>query len=402
MYQISEQIELPTGFKAGAGKGAIKADRLDVALMVSEPEANAGAVFTRNKVFAAPVVQCREALADSQGRVRAVVVNSGCANACTGDEGLANARRMATIDAKVTGAPEVSTLACSTGTIGIQLPMDRVEAGILAAAADLSDDGLGRVARAIMTTDTCPKSFSVVAEIAGVPVTVTGLAKGSGMIEPNMATMLAYVMTDAAVSQPALQAATAQAAELSFNSISVDGDMSTNDTLLVLANGAAGGEVLTPGVEGWDLFEQMLQRVCAELAKMIVRDGEGATKFVTISVTGAASDADAALAAKAVARSLLVKTAFFGGDPNWGRIISAVGYSGADVDQDRVQIAFDGKIAVVDGVLSAESSLAELEKVYAKPEFDVQIDLKLGTGARTVYTCDCSYDYVKINAEYMT
>jgi glutamate N-acetyltransferase/amino-acid N-acetyltransferase len=402
MYKVAEHIELPKGFEAGAGKGAIKKDRLDVALLVSRPCAHAGAVFTRNKVYAAPVAQCRESLNASGGMVSAVVINSGCANACTGETGMENAWEMARLAAAVTGIPTTETLACSTGTIGVQLPMDRLATGIHAAAAALSPNGLGDVARAIMTTDTCPKSFSVVAELDGVPVRMTGIAKGAGMIEPNMATMLAYVVTDAAVERDALQQATAKAAELSFNSISIDGDMSTNDTLLVLANGAAGGPVLAPGHAAWDTFEAMLQRVCSELAKMIVRDGEGATKFVTIRVSGARSEADAALAAKSVARSLLVKTAFFGGDPNWGRIIAAIGYSGAEVDQTKVDIAFDGTLAVVDGCLAAGSSLKQLEAVYAKPEFSVDVNLKLGTGSRTVFTCDCSYEYVRINAEYMT
>jgi glutamate N-acetyltransferase/amino-acid N-acetyltransferase len=253
-----------------------------------------------------------------------------------------------------------------------------------------------------MTTDTRDKQAAVEFTVGGRKVRMGGMAKGAGMIAPNMATMLGFITTDAAVRRVDMQACLRKAADLSFNRITVDGDQSTNDTLLLLANGAAGNPVLHRGSRWWPLFEEAVITVTRDLAMKIARDGEGATKFVTVTVTGARTDRDAQKAARAIAQSLLVKTSWFGCDPNWGRVIAAVGYSGAAVDQEKVDIRYDGFRAVRGGLKARDFSLKDLERVLRKPEFTVDVDLHLGRGKDTVYTCDCSDGYVKINAEYMT
>ncbi len=397
---IEGGVTTPLGYQACGIEAGIKANKLDMALLVSTTPAAVAGTFTRNKVHAAPVKLCRAHLAG--GTARAIIVNSGCANACTGPAGMAAAERTAVTTARLLKVPVGHVFVCSTGTIGKPLPIDKIEKGAALAAAALSPTGGPDAARAIMTTDTVPKQAAAELTIGGRVVRIGGMAKGAGMIEPNMATMLAFLTTDAAVAQPALQRCLSAAVALSFNRISVDGDQSTNDTVLLMANGAAGNPALDEAHPEWPAFQAAVTEVARTLALKIVKDGEGATKLVTVTVDGAADDADADRVARAIANSLLVKTAWFGGDPNWGRVIAAVGYSGARIDENRVDIDFDDVAAVRNGCPAADFSLAAVEAVYAKPEFTVRIGLHVGNGQATVYTCDCSYEYVRINAEYMT
>ena len=388
------------GFQACGVAAGIKAGRDDMAMLVSDVPCTSAGIFTSNRVAAAPVVLDRARIAS--GSCRAVVVNAGCANACTGPEGFADAVEMGRLAAEALNLPEEAVLVSSTGTIGRRLPMGRIAEGILLCRDALKPDGGADAARAILTTDTVPKSVALSVEIGGQPVTIGGMCKGSGMICPNLATMLAYVTTDAAVEQDALRLALTDAASKSFNRITVDGDESTNDTLLVFANGAAGGALLTTSHPDFACFVEALTALAQALAFKIVEDGEGATKFVTIAVDGAASDADALLAARAVANSPLFKTACFGADPNWGRVICAVGYSGAAVDDRHVQIHFDDVCVYDKGRIADDSANARLAKVMAQRAFTVRVNLNLGTGSDAVYTSDFSYDYVKINSEYTT
>ena len=389
------------GFRAAGVEAAIKyPDRKDFALLVSDVPAAVAAVFTTNRVAAAPVQLDRERVA--AGKAQAVAINSGCANACTGEQGMINAREMAAAVAGALAIDERLVLVCSTGVIGVNLPMARIHAGAARAAAALSPTGGDDAAHAILTTDTVAKQIAVRLQIDGHDVTVGGMCKGSGMIEPMMATLLGFITTDAAVATPALDAALRRAVNVSFNRVVVDGDRSTNDTLILLANGAAGNRPLDPAHPQWDAFVDALTHVCTELAKKLVLDGEGATKFVTVRVTGARSAHDAQLAARAVSKSALVKTAWFGNDPNWGRVIAAVGYSGADVDDQKAQIYYGDACAYDRGTVADATRLKALQAVMRNSAFDVTVNLNLGTGEDTIYTCDFSYDYVKINAEYTT
>ena len=398
--EISGGVTAPGGYRAAGIPAGLKASALDLAVLVSDQPAAVAGVFTTNKIQGAPVGVCRDRVRD--GSARAVVINSGNANACNGPAGHANARTMGRLLAEQLDIPEAESLVCSTGTIGIPLPMDRIEAGIGAAIAQLSADGHTDAATAIMTTDTVSKEMAVAIALAGKTVRIGGMTKGAGMIEPNMATMLAFLTTDAAVEPMALQRALVHAVGLSFNKISIDGDQSCNDTVLLFANGASGGAVLDESHPEWDLFTGALDHLSRELAFMMVRDGEGVTKFVTVTVNGAVSDSDAELAARAVANSLLVKTSWFGCDPNWGRIIDAVGYSGADVKEEQVEITFDDEVIVSNGCRVPQQPLKRLEAVLAQDAFTVTVDLHLGAGRDTVYTCDCSDEYVRINSEYTT
>ncbi len=393
-------VTSPSGFRAAGVAAGVKATGLDMALLVADAPAAAAGLFTTNRVAAAPVVLDRERVAG--GRAQAVIVNAGCANACTGGEGLADARRMAQLAAAALGLPEEAVLVCSTGVIGRRLPMDRIEAGIALAAGALSAEGGAQAARAILTTDTVDKQSALRVELAGRTVTLGGMCKGAGMIEPTLATMLAFLTTDAAVAPADLREALRQAAGRSFNRISVDGDQSTNDTLLCLANGAAGNRVLDAAHPDWPRFVDALGALCERLARAIVADGEGATKFVTVTVEGAASAADALLASRAVARSLLFKTACFGGDPNWGRVLCAVGYSGAQVDDRRAQILFDDVCVYDRGAIGDATQLGRLAEIMRRGAFEVTVRLHLGDARESVYTCDLSTEYVHINADYTT
>lgn len=399
---IEGNITTPRGFKAASLRAGIKESRKrdDMTLLVSDRPATIAGTFTSNRVKAAPVKLCERNLI--WGQAQAVLINAGCANACTGEQGLHDAERMAELTAQTLGIAKNLVFVCSTGTIGIPLPMNKIEAALPSLAKALSTTGGNAAAEAILTTDLVKKEAAVTVTIDGRTVTVGGIAKGSGMIAPNMATMLAFITTDAAVDQRSLQDCLRHAVDHSFNRIVVDGDESTNDTVLLLANGEAGNTILQKKHPDWKRFCHAIETVCRELALKIVKDGEGATKFVTVTVTGAGTRHDARAAARAIAKSPLVKTAWNGGDPNWGRILAAIGYSGARVDENRVDITFDTVRAVKDGQAAADSSLKDLKAVYARKEFTVNVNLNAGKAEHTVYTCDLSRDYVAINAEYMT
>ncbi|MEJ2200684.1 MAG: bifunctional glutamate N-acetyltransferase/amino-acid acetyltransferase ArgJ, partial [Desulfuromonadaceae bacterium] len=326
--------------------------------------------------------------------------NSANANACTGERGRQDALRCAALAATALGIDEKLVAVSSTGVIGVPLAMDKFEAQVPLLAQQLQPDGAGEVATAIMTTDSFPKRYAVTGEVAGRPYRILGVAKGAGMIHPNMATMLAFVLTDAELDPVFADGVLRRAVDGSFNSITVDRDTSTNDMVLLLASGVAGNAAIASGSPAAEQFQALLDEVLLELAKMIVRDGEGATKLVQIQVRGAESDADARLAACSVATSNLVKTAFFGQDANWGRIIAAVGYSGAQIDPEQVDIHI-GEVSVVRNGLGTGKELeAQASEVLKSPEFTVTIDLNLGAGAGYYYTSDLSYVYVRINADY--
>lgn len=399
--QVSGGVTAAQGFRAAGVEAAIKyPNRKDFALLVSDRPAAAAAVFTTNQVAAAPVQLDRERIAS--GRAQAVAVNSGCANACTGAQGMQHARAMAQAVAQALGIAEELVLVCSTGVIGVNLPIDRITAGAGKAAAALSRTGGPDAARAIMTTDKVDKQAGVKLMIDGREVVIAGMCKGSGMIEPMMATMLGFLVTDAAVDSQALDQALRAAVDVSFNRVVVDGDRSTNDTVILLANGAAGTATLTTAHPQWPEFVAALTAVCTDLSRQMVYDGEGATKFVTVKVVGARTAGDAQKVARAVAKSALVKTSWFGIDPNWGRVICAAGYSGAAVDDQRAQIFYGDVCAYDRGQVAGKETLRRIQDTMRQRAFDVTINLNLGSGADTIFTCDLSYDYVKINAEYTT
>jgi len=387
------------GFLAGSVEAAIKKPgRADLALIYSETPAVSAAVFTTNSVKAAPVLLDMEVA--RKGKARAVVANSGNANACTGARGMKDALNMAHLSAEALGVDTSDVFVASTGVIGNPMPMDRVKAGIAKLPGALSAHGWEAAARAVMTTDTAMKIHGVKLDIGGSEVSILGIAKGSGMINPNMATMLCFVATNAAIERPALKAALKDSVDTSFHCITVDGDTSTNDTVIVLANGLAYNPVIKKGTKEYAVFKAALDEVLLGLAKMIVKDGEGATKFVEVAIEGAKDAKDAAKAAKAIANSPLVKTALFAADPNWGRIICAAGYSGAAMDPDGTEIWFDKVCMVKGGVGQGPKLEAKAAKVMKKPEYKLTVKLGAGSASARVYTTDFSYEYVKINAEY--
>lgn len=387
------------GFKFSTVEAAIKKPgRRDFALIYSEVPAAAAAVFTTSTVKAAPVLVSREHIV--KGTAQALVVNSGNANACTGEPGMIVAQETSRLVALGLEIDTTSVQICSTGVIGVQMPMDRIESAIPRLIGGLSSGTFSDVAQAIMTTDTFPKMETGSGSAGGVEYSVAGIAKGAGMIMPNMATMLSFIITDAAIEQTFLQQTFISAVESSFNAITVDGDMSTNDTCLIMANGMAGNATITEGSPEGDAFAVILRDVLLSLAKQIVKDGEGATKFVEICVTGAVSDSDAKLAARSIANSSLVKTAFFGQDANWGRIFAAVGYSGAEVDQSRLSLNFDDVCMARNGIFAGGDAEARGTEVLKQKEFIVSVDLGIGSGTATVYTSDLTHEYVSINADY--
>lgn len=395
-------VTYPKGFRSAGVAASIKyRDRKDFALLVSGTPASAAGVFTTNAVAAAPVRYDREAV--KRGRISAIAVNTGFANACTGETGEKNTLRTAEAVSKELGIPAEEVAVCSTGVIGVNLPMDRIEAGIkmAAAALDSSPEAAQDAAEAIMTTDTVPKQASLSFFVNGKEVRLGGMSKGAGMIEPYMATLLAFITCDAAVAPADLDHAIRKAVSKSFNCIVVDNDRSTNDTLIMLANGASGVKI-APGLPGWDEFLEAVEALALALAKQHVMDGEGASKFVTLSVTGARSDADAALAARAIARSMLVKTSWYGTDPNWGRVICAVGYSGAEACEKKTTISYDGIPAFSRGTVAGADTLLLIKEAMGKRSFAVDVDLGLGEGKAVVYTSDLTHEYVNINAEYTT
>jgi glutamate N-acetyltransferase/amino-acid N-acetyltransferase len=392
-------VYAPQGFRiAGTACGLKKNGSKDIALLVSDRPCQAAGVFTTNRVKAAPVLYDQAILARSGAQVRAVIANTGSANACTGEAGLANTRRTAAQVAGLVGCAPDDVLTLSTGVIGLPLPMDHIAQGVQALAGLLRADGWSDASEAIMTTDTRPKIASVRLSSGCI---LTGIAKGAGMIAPHMATMLSVIATDADVSREVLARALASAAGLSFNRIVVDGDMSTNDTVLVLANGASGIKIDEAE------FTEALTGLCTQLAQAIVRDGEGATKFVTVEVTGAASESGARTVARQIATSPLVKTAFYGADPNWGRILCAAGYAGIDLDPARLALWLTDKngrpaIQLVEGGSPLDYDEPAAIQLMQTPEWGVRLDLGAGIAQALVWTCDLSHEYVTINGHYRT
>ena len=383
------------GFQAaGVACGIKVGGEKDVALIVSDVPAEVAATFTTNLVKAAPVKVSM--LHSRNGRIRGIVVNSGCANACTGVGGIADAKAMIDYAARKFKTKPREWLVCSTGRIGNRLPMARVRKGIEKAAEKLARDNGAEAARAIMTTDTRRKEFAMRFKVDGRKVTIGGMAKGAGMIHPNMATMLCFITTDGCIDKATLRACVDEAVEHSFNRISVDGDSSTNDTVIVLANGLSGTNLLKSYHPQFSLFKKTLIHVMRKLARMIVEDGEGISRVVDVVVKGAPSVQDARLAALAVAKSQLVKTAWTGGDPNWGRIMAALGYSGARVREEMVEIYYDGLLAVVNGQPS-KTPVGKLKKVVEKSKFTITIHLHSGMGEYSILTTDLTEEYVRIN-----
>ena len=391
------------GFRAAGVAAEIKyKNRNDVALVVADAPCAAAAVFTTNRVAAAPVLYDREVV--KGGRVQAILANSSCANACTGENGLKDAELSALATAGELGIDPKHVLVASTGVIGRRLPMDRLLAGMKKAKAALGRTAAHGLAaeKAVMTTDTRPKEACATTTVGGKKIVVGGMSKGSGMIEPNMATMLGFITTDAAISPAMLRRALQLAIAKSFNRLVVDGDESTNDSVFLLASGAAGNTAITKGGKDFDAFRAALEAVCVSLARQMATDGEGATKFVTVTVRGAKSEKDAARAARAVAKSPLAKTSWFGRDPNWGRVLAAVGYSGAAVVDMKAEVFYDDVWAFRRGEVADAKQLEKLAKVLKRDAFEVVIDLHLGKGESSIYTCDFSLDYVHINADYTT
>ena len=387
------------GFKVwGIHCGIKKTEKKDLAIIYSDREAAVAGVFTTNRVKAASVLLDSARVKSGKGQV--IIANSGCANACTGKRGMADARTTTEIAARELGVKPDAVYVASTGVIGEFLPMSKVESGIRTAAGLLSASGWEQAAEAIMTTDIYPKFSVVQEEIGGKTVTIAGIAKGSGMIHPNMATMLCFIVTDASIAAPMLKRALLSSTEQSFNNITVDGDMSTNDMILCMANGAAGNKKPAPGSKDLKKFQACLDTVTRSLARQVVRDGEGATKFIEIEVKGALSEADAEQAAFAVANSNLVKTAIYGNDANWGRIMAALGYSGAAMREEKVDIYF-GRVKVAGQGLSSGRD-AEASEVLKKKQIKMAIDLNLGKFSAKVLTCDLTEGYIRVNADYRT
>lgn len=401
MKSIEGWLTAPQGFLAAGVKAGVKASgKHDVAVIMSTIPAASGAVFTQNKVCAAPVLVSRKVAEQMVAQV--IVVNAGCANASTGERGLADAKKMQEIASTLLHIPPKHVYVCSTGVIGQFLPMERVEAGIKAATDSLTLKDGESAALAIQTTDTFVKRTAYEFEVGGRIAKIAGIAKGAGMIHPNMATLLTFITTDVAVESGLLKRTVKRVADQSFNMVVVDGDTSTNDSMIVLANGLASNSVIvSEDHPDYPAFYEALLKVAQDLAIMIAHDGEGATKFLEVNVIGAKNFAEAKMAAMAIAKSPLVKTAFFGEDPNWGRVACAAGYSGADMDAQHFNLSIGGVMLVRDG-LNVNVPLEELKPIMAEHDISLTVDLAVGAEKATVWTCDFSYEYVKINGEYHT
>jgi glutamate N-acetyltransferase/amino-acid N-acetyltransferase len=396
-FEIGGGVTAPRGFRAAAVRCGIKegvSEKCDLGLIISDYPAVAAATFTSNKIKAAPVRVSAAHL--RAGDTRAIIANSGNANACTGIAGIQNAKKMAQAVARQMGLKDRQVLVCSTGRIGRHLPIEKIEEAMPDLVAGLSANGSEDAAKAIMTSDTFHKEIAVELPLHGKSVRIGGIAKGAGMINPNMATMLCLLTTDAPISKRDLQKITSDSVEQSFNCITIDGDMSTNDTAICLANGQAGIAPIEQDKEEYGRFTDGLNFVTRQLARMIVEDGEGVTKFVEVHVKGAATYQDARKAAEAVANSMLVKCAWFGEDPNWGRIMGAVGYSSAKVREEMIDIFFNGAIAVQHGMASSTPQ-ETLTEVLRNKKFTVTIDLHLGSAEYKVFTTDLTPEYVKFN-----
>jgi glutamate N-acetyltransferase/amino-acid N-acetyltransferase len=403
-------LTAPLGWRAGvaacgikaftAGASAIPGDqREDLTVVASDAACDSGGVFTTNRVKSASVVI--DQLHLKANRIQAMVVCSGNANACTGAQGFRDALQMAKLTSDRIDLEPSQVLVGTTGVIGRYLPMEAVKLGIREACGSLRADGGEAAARAIMTTDTVPKFHAIELELGGASVRVGGMAKGSGMIHPNMATMLAFLTTDAAVAPGWVASVVRGIADRSFNQVTVDGDSSTNDSFLIMANGASGSRPVEPGTPESAALEAALLEVARELARKIARDGEGATKLMTVRVTGAPDDHQARLAARTVASSNLVKAAIHGGDPNWGRIVCALGYSGSELAIDRLRVDIAGVTVFATGA-GMEVDLESVRQAFEQPEIEVRADLGLGTGSAEAWGCDLSAEYVRINADYTT
>lgn len=397
----------PLGFQASGIKAGIKASgNKDMAMIYSDTPAVFAGAYTQNSFAAAPVIYCRE-ISASQDTVRACIINSGNANACTGRQGYTDTLNMASYTADCLDINDNDILVFSTGRIGVPLPMDLIKSGIKAASEALSPDGGLAAAEAIMTTDTVSKSIAVKLNINGKEVTIGGTTKGAGMIAPNMktaykeATMLAYITSDAVLQDGLAEKILEKSLKRSFNRITVDGDTSTNDSYIFMANGNAENPEIQAGSLAEEYFQQAFDYVAGELAKMLILDAEGATKFVELAVLGADCDEDAEACAKSIANSLLCKTAWFGGDPNWGRILDAAGYSGARINPGQFSLYYEG-VAVVKAGLDAGISEEKMAEILNKDAFRIELDLGVGRSEYVAWTCDISYEYVKINAEYRT
>jgi glutamate N-acetyltransferase/amino-acid N-acetyltransferase len=398
--EIAGGITAPKGFTAAGIYCGIRKVKKDIALIKSDVPADVAAVFTLNKVVAAPLVVDKIILGRSQGKSRAITVNSGNANAVTGERGMQDAWAMVQATALSLNIPENEVLVSSTGVIGQYMPIENVIAGIEQLSALLSTNGSMDAAEAIMTTDTYAKEIAVeIPTASGNPIRIGGIAKGSGMIAPNMATMLAFLTTDATIAQPLLQKTFAHLIDRSFNRISVDGDMSTNDMATLMANGLSGAPELVEGMQEFELFEQALEHVLVRLAKMIARDGEGATKLVEIIVRGAKTEAEAVQAARAVANSNLVKTAIHGADANWGRILAAVGYSGIEFDPAKAELFFN-ELPVLKRNYGIVMDEAKAKEAFSNEHLTITINLNQGNESACFWTCDLSKEYVHINASY--
>lgn len=403
--RIEGGVTAAEGFEAAAAAAGIKYQgRDDMALIYSGTPCRAAGTFTTNVVKAAPVKWDQKIVAEAP-YVQAVVVNSGIANACTGAEGYGYCKETAEEAAKVLGVPETAVLVASTGVIGMQLPMDRLKKGISLlkeAKGEGAEKGTA-AAKAIMTTDTIHKEIAVQVELGGKTVTIGGMCKGSGMIHPNMCTMLAFVTTDAAISKEMLQRAVSADVKDTYNMISVDGDTSTNDTLLVLANGLAGNPEITEENEDYRTFAAALNEVNTYLAKKMAGDGEGATALFEVKIVGAESKEQAVTLSKSVVTSSLVKAAIYGHDANWGRILCAMGYSGAQFDPEKVDLFFEsaaGRIQIIENGVAVDYSEEEATRILSEPEVIAIADVKMGTASAVAWGCDLTYDYVKINADY--
>ena len=398
---LGQGFRVPGFTTAGIFCGIKTNKQKDLALIFSEEPSVAAGLFTSNQVVSPTITWCREILKSSK-RFRAIVVNSGNANACTGPKGMEDCKSLASkLSQKLSVEPK-EILIASTGIIGVPLPINKIVKALPALSSKLSPIGWVSSAEAIMTTDLTPKFKSLSFYIGKDKITMGGIAKGSGMIHPNMATMLAFIATDAAIDKKTLGRALREANNKTFNRITVDGDTSTNDMAILLANGKAENKSIRAGSSAYDKFVEKLTEICLYLAHKIVLDGEGATKFVTIRIQGAKAKTHAHRVAKSVATSSLVKTALFGQDPNWGRIIAAVGYAGVPFNPDKVQISLNGSVLFNNGVPANGTLQSTLRKKMKSKNISIVIDLKSGIHSGEVYTCDLSYDYVRINAEYTT
>ncbi len=393
-------VTYPQGFKAaGVRAGIKKSGNLDVALIYTEKEAAVAGVFTQNQVAAAPVRVSK--IVVETGTAHAIVANAGCANACTGEQGIRDAEKMASIAAQELNCRQDDVIVASTGVIGVNLPMDKMKAGIKAAVKELSTEGSVNAGNAIITTDTYSKACATEFKIGDKEIKLGAIAKGSGMIMPNMATMLCFITTDIDIDRKLLQEALSEITEVSFNMLTVDGDTSTNDMVIVMANGAAGNAKITEKNADFVKFYAVLKEMCIELTKRIAADGEGATKFLTYNIHGAKTFTDAKKVGMAIANSPLMKCAFFGEDPNVGRAICAVGYSQVKINPEKTVIKFGGVPVYADGLVLKFDADA-VKKIMSAKDIVIDIELGLGEVDATVWSCDFSYEYVKINGEYHT